>query len=85
MKRQSNGKLGILLAAGIGIGCACAYLMMNQDVRRQMARKVKKLSRACREQSAHLRETAGEFLEDRGRDLSDIKQAGLRAYQRVAG
>jgi phosphate/sulfate permease len=85
MKRYTSRYLGFAILAGTGIGIAAGCLIFNENLRHQLGRKMRKLSRACRNQSAELRDTASEFLERRGRDLKGARETGRRVYHRLAG
>ena len=85
MKRHTSPYLGLAILAGTGLGIAAGWMIFNEDLRHKLGRKMRKLSRACRNQSAELRESASEFLERRGHDLKGARDTGRRVYHRLAG
>lgn len=85
MKRYMSRYLGFAILAGTGIGIAAGCLIFNEQLRHQLGRRMRRMGRACRNQTAELRESASEFLERRGRDLKGARDTGRRVYHRLAG
>lgn len=85
MKRHTSPYLGLAILAGTGLGIAAGWMIFNEDLRHKLGRKMRKLSRACRDQSSELRESASEFLGRRGHDLKGVRNTGRRVYHRLAG
>jgi hypothetical protein len=85
MKRYSNRYLGLAILAGAGIGIGAGCLIFNEQLRHQLGRKLRRIGRACRYQSAELRDTAHELLEKSGRNLKGARETGRRVYERLAG
>lgn len=82
---SSRRNVGLAILAGAGIGIAAGCLIFNEDLRHRVGRKMRRIGRAWRNQTAELRETASEFLERPGRKLKDARDTGRRLYSRFAG
>jgi len=85
MKRHSNGYLGLAIFAGASIGIGVGYLLYDDKLRHQIGRKLRRLSRACRYQSAELRDSANSLIEKGANNLKGAKETGRRVYHRLAG
>jgi len=85
MKKLSNEVFGLALAAGVGLGIGCGYLIFNERLRSQIGRKIRRMGRSCRHQTGELRESAGELLEKGERNWREARNAGKKVYQKLAG
>jgi len=85
MKRYTKRSLGLAILAGAGIGVAAGTLIFNEKLRHQIGRRMRRVGRAFRHQSAELRDTATAFLERRGQELKGARDTGKRVYSRLAG
>jgi hypothetical protein len=85
MKRYTSRYVGLAILAGTGVGIAAGCLLFNEQLRHQLGRKMRRLGRACRNQSAELRDTANELFERGGSTLKGARDTGRKVYNRLAG
>ena len=85
MQKLSNGVFGLALAAGVGLGIGCGYLICSKSLRSKLGRNMRRIGRSCRYQTGELRESAGELLEKGERNWQEARNAGKKVYQKFAG
>jgi hypothetical protein len=85
MKRYTQRYVGLAILVGAGVGIAAGTLIFNERLRHQLGRKMRRIGRACRYQSAELRDTANELFERGGRNLKGARETGRKVYHRLAG
>jgi uncharacterized membrane protein YciS (DUF1049 family) len=82
MTRSSYSILG--LAAGIGLGIACGFLLFDRQMYVRLAKKLRKTTKAVKRQQAEWRDMACDLLKRGEERVDQVKQKSKRVYQELA-